>query len=413
MSLGTFLSSLVVVAGTALVPIGPAASIEESAQLPDAKAPVGNPTTNPQLISDRVSMYPRGVQLAHNGDANGRVLASVTTFTERGGEGQVFESHDDGRSFEQLALIPISQNNGQRGLCCGTIFELPQQVGDLPEGTLLYSASVGQEEPDRRMELDIWQSQDAGGSWSFLSTCASSPDTGGLWEPEFSVDKQGRLVCHYAHEEPWGDDGVPVQRLIHRVSDDGLIWSEPEITVDAIEGGGRPGMPIVRTLPDGTYFMVFEVCLSPGQYDCATYSRRSTDGTNWGDPTEHGQIIFSQHGRYFQHAPTVAWADNGTPDGTLMVIGQLLTNVDGSRADGNGKTIFVQRNPRGPWLETRAPVEVPDAFNHFCPNYSSALVPLEGGRTFIELASDIAADGECKTSFARGKIRAGRTGGES
>jgi hypothetical protein len=371
-------------------------------------ASAGPPGSEPTQLSERVSMYPRGVQLAHNDDASGRILASVTTFTARGGEGQIFESRDDGRTFDEIALIPISQNNGQRGLCCGTLFELPQQVGDLPEGTLLYSGSVGQEEADRRMALDIWQSQDAGYTWSYLSTCATSTNTGGLWEPEFSVDAEGRLVCHYAHEEPWGDDGVPVQRLVHHVSSDGVTWSDAVITVDAIEGAERPGMPIVRTLPDGTYFMVFEVCGMPGQYDCAVFSRTSPDGTDWGDPTDHGEIITSVHGRYFRHAPTVAWADDGSPHGTLMVIGQLLRNADGSQADGNGKTIFVLRHPRGRWTEIPAPVQVPDAFPHWCPNYSSSLVPLTGGRNFVELASDIADDGECKTWFARGKIRGGR-----
>jgi hypothetical protein len=363
----------------------------------------GRRQAEPSLLSDNVSMYPRGVRLQHSGAANGRIVASVTTFTDRGGEAAIFQSDDDGRSFEQIASVPVSEHNGQEGLCCGTLFELPQPVGDLPEGTLLYSASIGQDAgPDRRMDLDIWQSQDAGHTWSYLSACASAPNRGGLWEPEFSIDADGRLVCHYADETD-ALDGT--QRLVQVVSTDGLEWGDRTYTVQSKPGASRPGMPVVRTLPDGTYIMIFEVCARPGQYDCATYSRHSEDGWDWGDPEDHGDIITSVHGRYFAHAPTVAWADNGSKDGVLMVIGQLLREADGTLAEGNGSTIFVNRGGNGTWQEIPAPIAIPDAFNHWCPNYSSSLVPLENGRDFVELASDLGDDGVCRTWFARGTIR--------
>jgi hypothetical protein len=358
--------------------------------------------TEPQLLSEDVSMYPRGVQLEHHEEAAGTIVASVTTFTERGGEAAIFRSEDEGASFEQISSIPLSQFNGQDGLCCGSLFELPQQIGDMPAGTLLYSASVGQDAgPDRRMDLDIWQSQDAGESWSYLSTCASARNSGGLWEPEFSVDDRGRLVCHYADETD-ALDGT--QSLVRVVSEDGVTWGERSYTVRATEEGRRAGMPVVRPLPDGRYVMIFEVCGRPGQYDCAAYSRYSDDGWDWGDPQEHGEIIFSVKGRYFAHAPTVAVVEDGTPHGTLLVVGQLLREEDGSLAEGNGSTIMVNRAGNPTWQEIPAPIAVPDAFNHWCPNYSSALIPLSGGRSFVELASDLGDDGVCRTSFARDSI---------
>ena len=366
--------------------------------------PSGKPPgeTDPELLSENVSMYPRGVQLEHNGDANGTIVASVTTFTGRGGEAAIFRSEDEGASFKQISLIPLTQFNGQTGLCCGSIFELPQAVGDLPAGTLLFSASVGQDEgPDRRMDLDIWQSQDAGETWAYLSTCASARNSGGLWEPEFSVDAYGRLVCHYADETD-ALDGT--QSLVRAVSEDGVAWGERSYTVQATEEGRRAGMPVVRTLPDGAYVMTFEVCALPGQYDCAAYARYSDDGWNWGDPQAHGEIITSVHDRYFAHAPTVAVVEDGTPRGTLLVVGQLLLEEDGSLAEGNGSTIFVNRAGNPAWQEIPAPIAVPDAFNHWCPNYSSALIPLAGSWAFVELASDLGDDDVCRASFARGTI---------
>lgn len=376
----------------------PAASAAASVQ---AGGEAGGETES-RLLSEDVSMYPRGVQLEHHEEATGTIVASVTTFTERGGEAAIFRSADEGASFEQISSIPLSQFNGQKGLCCGSIFELPQQIGDMPAGTLLYSASVGQDDgPDRRMDLDIWQSQDAGESWSYLSTCASARNSGGLWEPEFSVDDRGRLVCHYADETDHLDG---TQSLVRVVSEDGVTWGDRSYTVRATDEGRRAGMPVVRTLPDGRYVMIFEVCGRTGQYDCAAYSRYSDDGWDWGDPQKHGEIITSVKGRYFAHAPTVAVVEDGTPHGTLLVVGQLLREENGSLAEGNGSTIMVNRAGSPTWQEIPAPIAVPDAFNHWCPNYSSALIPLAGGRSFVELASDLGDDGVCRTSFARGAI---------
>jgi hypothetical protein len=396
-------ATAVLLGASALTTTAAATPVAAPATTPSAE-PRGPRAAEPQLLSDDVAMYPRGVQLAHQGEADGTIVASVTTFTDRGGEAAIFRSTDEGGSFEQISSIPLSRHNGQDGLCCGTLFELPQGVGALPAGTLLYSASVGQDDgPDRRMDLDIWQSQDAGESWTYLSACAAAPNGGGLWEPEFSVDAQGRLVCHYADETD-ALDGT--QNLVRVVSEDGVTWTDRTYTVRSTPEGTRPGMPVVRTLPDGRYVMVFEVCGRPGQYDCATYSRYSDDGWDWGDPLEHGEIVTSVRGRYFAHAPTVAVAEDGTPHGTLLIVGQLLREADGSSAPGNGSTIFVGRGGSPAWQEIPAPIAVPDAFNHWCPNYSSALVPLAGGRSFVELASDLGDDGVCRTSFARGAVRA-------
>ncbi|TDD17152.1 exo-alpha-sialidase [Kribbella turkmenica] len=348
------------------------------------------------------------MQLQHNGEANGRIIASVTTSTPEGWGAIVFRSLDSGASFEEIAQLPVSERNGQAGMCCGTLFELPRRIGDLPAGTLLYAASVGAQAENRRMDLDIWHSRDAGQTWKYLSRCASATDTGGLWEPEFSVDVDGRLVCHYSAEDPPDPErnGPPPQRLVRAVSTDGVNWSDAIDTVRPVGDAIRPGMPVVRTLPDGTYFMVFEQCgPAMGQYRCAIHSRTSADGWNWGNPDDHGQIITSVNGRYFAHAATVAWADNGTPQGALLLIGQLLRNADGSLADGNGKTVLVNRDRNGPWREIPAAVEV-NAFGHSCPNYSSSLVPLTGGREFVQLSPDL-TEGKlpCRSSFGTGSIR--------
>ena len=355
------------------------------------------------LLTGAVSLYPRAVRLRHAGAA-GRILASVVTFTDRGGEGAILESVDDGRTFQQVGSIPASLQAGTPGLCCASLFELPTRVGELPAGTLLWAGSVGADAgADRRMTQRIWRSDDVGRTWTYLSTCAESPSARGMWEPELSVDATGRLVCHFA-DETEGVEGS--QQLARRVSTDGVTWGPKQVTVQSREGAFRPGMPVVRRLPDGTYAMVFEVCGVPGQYDCAVYWRTSPDNIHWGDPAEVGPRIASVTGRYFTHTPTLAVVPRPGRPPRLVLVGQLLQEPDGALAAGNGATLMVNDDGgRGPWREIAAPVAVPDAFNNYCPNYSSTLVPSLDGRSILEIATDYADDGVCKAYFATGRLK--------
>ncbi len=153
--------------------------------------------------------------------------------------------------------------------------------------------------------------------------------------------------------------------------------------------------------------MVYEICGVPGQYDCAVYVRTSPDGANWGDPSDTGQRIAAVSGRYFTHTPTIAVVPGkgvGAPSRVILV-GQLLEEADGTQAAGNGATLMVSENDaRGPWRELPAPVAVPGAYNNYCPNYSSTLVPSLDGQRVLEIATDYAADGACKAYFATGGL---------
>lgn len=364
-----------------------------------AQPATSTPTTTPKaaLLRKRVGLYPRVIQLT-NGAANGHILAGVVTFENSDGLGAIYESADRGKSFVQVGTVADPEAADGRGLCCATLYEVPQRVGNTPAGTLLWAASVGQDSgPERRMALRIWRSNDAGRSWRYFSSCAVSPNAGGLWEPEFSVDEEGRLICHFADETQQPNYSQFLARTLSR--DGGKTWEKKEKTV-ARSNGYRPGMPIVRRLPDGTYLMTYEICALPGQYDCAAFLRTSVDGSRWGKPTDLGRRVVSNTGRYFTHTPVLALS----PDGKILLSGQLLQNPDGSSSKGNGTTLMVNlANGRGNWYEVPAPVKVPDAYNNYCPNYSSPLLPLADGRKVLEIATDRDA-GECRAYYATGPI---------
>ncbi|GAA5061976.1 hypothetical protein GCM10023336_39920 [Streptomyces similanensis] len=347
-------------------------------------------------------LYPRAVRLAHNGAANGRIIAGVVTFDGDNGIGAIHESTDSGATFKQVGKVADPESSGGRGLCCTTLFELPRQVGNLPAGTLLWASSAGQDAPNRRMSLRIWRSNDVGRTWSYLSACATATGTAGLWEPEFSVAADGALVCHYSDET----DPAHSQKLVAVRSYDGVTWQGRHDTVASGLSTDRPGMPVVRQLPNGTYFMSYEICTPGGQYQCVVHYRTSADGWNWGDPTYLGVRPQTADGKYFRAAPTIAWAPapDGSPNGRILLIGQRLLNKDGTVAADSGHTILANtENGTGNWYELDSPVNVPSPEVNYCPNYSSPLLPSADGRQVLQIATDW--DGSvCRPYYATGGL---------
>ncbi|TDC69412.1 sialidase family protein [Streptomyces hainanensis] len=383
----------------------PAAATSTAADPPPVAASSEDdvtPTASGTPLRDGTGLYPRAVRLAHNGAANGRVLASVVTFDGNNGLGAIHESTDDGATFRQVGTVADPESAGGQGLCCATLYELPRQIGALRAGTLLWASSAGQDEANRRMDLRIWRSDDVGRSWSYLSTCATATGTAGLWEPEFSVAADGALVCHYSDETDPGHS----QKLVAVRSYDGVTWSGRHDTVASAWQPDRPGMPVVRRLPNGTYFMSFEICNPGGQYQCVAHYRTSPDGWNWGDPAHLGYRPETADGRYFRATPTIAWAPapDGSPNGRIVLVGQMLLNRDGTTAAGNGRTVLVNAaNGEGPWEAIASPVTVPAPYANYCPNYSSPLLPSADGRRLLQIATDWDGD-VCRPYYATGPL---------
>ncbi|MEU9187309.1 exo-alpha-sialidase [Streptomyces sp. NPDC048484] len=349
------------------------------------------------VLRNDTGLYPRAVRLAHNAGANGRILSSVVTFSGNNGLGTIYESTDAGASFRQVGAVSDPEAAGGQGLCCSTLFELPQKVGNLPAGTLLWAASVGQDETNRRMALRVFKSNDVGRTWSYLSTIATAGSTGGLWEPEFSVDASGQLVAHYSDET----DSAHSQKLMAARTSNGTTWTGHHATVISPLATDRPGMAVIRKLGNGTYFMSYEICAAAGQYQCVVHYRTSPDGWDWSGGPFLGIRPETADGKYFKHAPTVAWApEAGNPLGRLFLIGQVLYNKDGSVAAGSRRTVWVNSaGGSGTWREIAAPVTVESTVVDYCPNYSSALLPSADGNSLLEIATDWSG-GICKPYFA-------------
>ncbi|MES2160233.1 MAG: exo-alpha-sialidase [Pseudomonadota bacterium] len=376
---------------------------------------VATPTAPPHgtLLEDVYSSYPRLLRQTHHGDAalNGRLLASVTA-TENGQPAAAFYASDDqGGSFKRIsAIVDAEFAKGPKGRCCGTLYELPVRIGALPAGTLLYSASVGESRYGVAMENRIYQSGDGGAHWRYLSACGTAripknQQTSGIWEPEFAIAQSGELVCYYSDETLAGHSQV----LVQITSRDAIHWSAPKIIVAGDDPNARPGMAVVRRLPNGGYLMTYENCYL-GPLDCSLHIKRSPDGLDWGDPNDPGDRPQTVAGQFFRHAPSLTWMPvDGRPQGMVVAIGQILVGRDGQPdADGNGKTMFVNSDPdvRGTWTAVPTPVALqrPILLSNGCQNYSSPLLPSVDGKRLAMLQSDGAEDPTCRTRFGSAAI---------
>lgn len=356
------------------------------------------PPTKTQLQRLPVDgFYPRLIQRS-----NGTLVASIVALQKSGNYGAtIFESTDDGLSFQVIGNIdePLAKS----GLCCGTLFELPKALGSLPATTLLWSASVGSSDKTTAMSLPIWSSSDGGKTWSPLSTIPgifTDANHRTVWEPEFSMLDDGTLVCHFSD----GTDAAHSEKLSEVQTSDGKVWSARQDTVALATQTYSAGMPVVRRSPSGTFFMSYQVCGVTGM-GCAVHVRSSSDGWNWGTATNIGTLPTTVDGKYFVHAATILWSNTPSDLGRLFLIGQLAFDATGSLAPENGDFIMANaQNGVQFWYSIEAPAPVnPAPYDNYCPNYSSSMVALDGGKVGLELASRY--DGSaCRTYFARGPL---------
>src|SRR5260370_8712607 len=114
--------------------------------------------------------------------------------------------------------------------------------------------------------LPVYASADNGATWTFRSNIDADDGPAaqqgeGLWEPDFWVLDDGRLVVTYSNETHPGYS----QLISERVStDNGMTWGAESYAVAQTGGGGlRPGMPQMVRMANGKICLVFE-----GVYSC-------------------------------------------------------------------------------------------------------------------------------------------------
>lgn len=338
------------------------------------------------MLADRVAYYPRLVQLQ-----TGVLIASF----DNGNTGAFYESKDSGKTWAPVSNL--TETTPPRN-CCSELYAFPEKLSGNKAGTLFWATSVGTDQiPRTNCSIRIYKSDDTAHTWQFYATAVEGKV--GLWEPAFIVDDKQNLLMFFSSEE-YKAQGYN-QIIAHRISTDGgLTWSNDIIDVAVNDTIKRPGMPTVAKLPGGNYIMCYEVCGN----NCDTYIRFSKDGNGWGDATDLGTRVESTAGNHFSHAPTITWANDGSRNGVLLLIGQVLNrNGDNAIAENNGRVFMINHNNgKGLWTEIKAPVASPSDGKNPCENYSSQLHLLKEGKV-LQLALK-KVNGACRLFYNTGNM---------
>jgi hypothetical protein len=335
--------------------------------------------------------YFRLIRLEH-GSQNGTLVASESLVGD-GVTANIWQSPDNGNTWTQITTVPVPA--GSTILGGSELFEMPQTVGSLAAGTLLYAATY---QVGSLREIEIYSSTNEGSTWTYQGTPVIGGSNGsGIWEPNFEIASDGGLVMVYSDET----DPCCSQKLSQMRTYDGNTWQDQQNTVASTIQADRPGMAVVTKLPAGTYFMTYEDC---GPAACTVFYRTSTDGWNWGSSSNMGTKLQTPSGQYFEHAPTNAWSPSVlSSNGAILVIGQVFFESTGAVSSQNGEVILENLSSdgnSGDWFPISAPVQVPTAYDNYCPNYSSAILPATDGSSILELTSDYSSSGTCGGYYA-------------
>lgn len=256
--------------------------------------------------------YQRLVKLEHNGDNNGTLFVtgqwSQNSFP-------IYRSTDDGKNWTLITTVVEMFDTSLNGNWQPHIFELPNKVGDMPEGTLLLA---GCSHADSRTAMCIWRSFDLGKTWEEYTIVDKHNGPGGLWEPFLICDEDGSLVCFYSDESEVSDYGG--QRLVFKVSKDGKTWGEKKYCVAPENKHLRPGMVTVAKAGDNGYVMAYEM-IGSSTLNGILYSKSSESLTEW-DYTDYGTLIKTEQNVVASHTPYCEWTPLGGELGTVFVTGQ-------------------------------------------------------------------------------------------
>lgn len=318
-------------------------TIADKTQIPGTKAPD--------------FLYGRGLVTEHQSDPayNGRFYATSENYVTGTPAFNIFESTNHGTSWSKVSQVN-DQNKGVGNRYQPFLYELPEKIGDMPEGTLLCAGNAIPSDLSTT-SLVLYKSTDHGKTWTYLSTIANggeaNTDTtsnGPVWEPFLKVIDH-KLVYYYSDET---DKPAHSQKLVHRTSLDGVNWDKTVDDVAFKDPKARPGMVTVAQMPNGKYIMTYEV-VNSGEW--RTNYKISNDGLNW-DASNEGTKL----------------AHGGSPYVTVLNDGTIVANTAGQ------SDLFVNKNNgEGDWQDVKMPME--DAYSRSLtalPN--NQILVVSGGR---------------------------------
>lgn len=342
---------------------------------------------NSQTFDPGGATYSRIICLKNNGSSNGTLLCTydqlknVEVIMNDGSAASkqvypIYKSSDGGDSWQLIANV-YDKEYGLLRTSQPCLYELPQQVGNMPAGTILLAGNIFDDDPYTQSRIVLYKSTDGGYTWTFLSEvdnggpCIYDPSTTSttttVWEPFLGLSKNGDLVCYYSDERQ-KENGI-LQAVSFKTSSDGVNWSSLSNVAAIDNTSDRPGMITVTALPNGKYMATYEMVNRPSisNNNAVVYCKFSDDGVTW-DAGSLGTRVALADGRGIGSSPYVRWVDAGGPNG--MVIISAKWGTDSADNISGGQNFYVNYNlGQGAW--ERLPMAVTYDYNDLAGGYFS------------------------------------------
>ncbi len=340
--------------------------------------------------------YPRLIILENSSKGqNGYLLATFEELNSGLVSGKpgypIYRSTDNGQTWEKLTVVRDNSTQVQSEWN-PHLLELSKPLGNYPAGTVLLAGCSVDAAHSKASAIRLYVSTNGGESFSYpISIAEGGGLDNGVWEPFLLQLDDGRLVCYYSDD---GDDSHS-QKIVYRVSSDGVNFSEAVEVVASDIKAERPGMPVVTRLGDGTYFMVYEVVDHKSISGNPVFYRTSPDGLDWGDVSKLGTALESKSGKALGSAPYCTWTPLGGKNGTLIVSGTFMRRGTSS----TGTDYFISTDS-GKTFNTVSHLIPYDATVDHC-GYSNCVVALGKYLYAINNPIDENNAGHSKIVFAR------------
>lgn len=364
--------------------------------------------------------YPRAIRLKQQSEKT-----LLATFAQSGhnapGTLPIYRSVDEGASWQKLSSI--ASNTPGWDIEAPTLFEVSHTANGLNAGDILAAGTSWKVGDYTAQKIEVFRSTDRGSTWHHLSNCTETknmPDSWGhgIWEPVLRQTTDGTLVCFISDERP-AHSPTNNQIIGHYLSSDGgRTWSDTIVqdVAFADDQYKRPGMQTFADLPDGRVVMSYEMCRDATDADhaCEVYIKYSDDGLDWGEPGNPGTLVQTSDQRELLHTPYIAWLPGGGSNGTLILSGQrVVAGPTGNKTvlEESGTVMFANTHlGEGEWFETSTPIKVNPTGSYAagapsCPGYSTPMIPLADGTSFLYLAATwLGTDNQCEVRFNTGRL---------
>lgn len=354
--------------------------------------------TSGEAFWDRGVQYPRIIVIGNSKTgANGTLLATFEELnaglvSEKPGY-PIYRSTDDGATWKKITVVRDSDATLQSEWN-PHLLELSKPCGEYAAGTILLAGCSVDASHSKKSAIRLYASINGGENFGAPVTVSEGGGLEeGVWEPFLMQLDDGRIVCFYSDDS----DSAHAQKIVYKISSDGVNFGEAVEVVASNKKAERPGMAVVTRVHDGSYFMVYEVVDHASVTGNPIFYRTSSDGLDWGEPSDLGTLLESKDGKGLGSAPYCVWTSIGNKCGTIIVGGTFMRKGSST----TGTDYFISTDGAKTWNSVNHIVPYDATVDH-C-GYSNCMAVSKDGKVIYALNNPIDENNGDNSKISFGK----------